>query len=148
LKDELREEPMRHLVAVPLLLAAGSVASTPPDAGSAAAPAVVSLRIESLTPTSLRVRVSAVPAGVWLDSATAEDARSELVLRTPAVLHVADPVQTVRVSVLGAGSVRLTFGGAASVAERRLAPWGRDITLTRDDTGRFRPIVRVHPLIP
>ncbi len=96
------------------------------------------LRIESLSPNEVRVKVasspwvpdsSRVPLGVWLDS----------------VVRVADLVIALDVTVLGTGAVLLYIKEGTSPEEQRVA-WGRDITLERGDNGHFHPIWKIHPL--
>jgi len=108
----------------------------------------VELRIESLTGQSLLVRVTSTPPGLWPDSTGATEAKEQVVLRTPALVNVADSVLLLRVSVVGAGAVRIQFGYGVSSEEQRVAPRGRDITLSRGVDGHFRPVWKVHPLIP
>jgi hypothetical protein len=92
------------------------------------------------------VRVSSKPAGIWVDSVALPEPAQQLVVRTPATLHVADSVRTLHVVVVGAGAVRLYFGEQPSAREQRRAAWGRDITLERGEDGHFRPMWKVHPL--
>jgi hypothetical protein len=112
------------------------------------------LRIESLSPNEVRVKVasspwvpdsSRVPLGVWLDSATSPEPQPQLLIRTPAVVRVADLVIALDVTVLGAGAVLLYIKEGTSPDEQRVA-WGRDITLERGDNGHFHPIWKIHSL--
>jgi hypothetical protein len=102
-------------------------------------PPPLALRIESLSRRPLFVHVTSKPPGLWPDPGSVLRPQEEVVLRTPAVVNVADSVHTLRVTVQGSGAVRIHFEGGA------LAPWGRDITLRRVD-GHFQPVWSVHPL--
>ena len=113
------------------------------------------LRIESLSQTEVWVKVasspwlgdsSRLPLGIWLDSTTSPEPRPQLLIRTPAVVHVADLVIALDVTVVGPGSVRLHFREGTSPKEQRLAPWGRDITLERGNDGHFHTSWKIHPL--
>ena len=115
--------------------------------GGAHAGLPVALHVESLSQRWLQVEVSSRPAGLRADSASSDSTRSKLVVRTPALVFIADSVREVRVIVLGAGAVRLRLEGGASQQERRLALWGRDVTLRRVE-GVFRPVTKVIPLEP
>jgi len=108
-------------------------------------PQSTGLKIESFGHSPLRVRVTSVPGGVWLDSMASSGAQVQLVVRTPALIQVADSVRTLDVSVLGPGAVRLAFTDST---QARAGLWGRDITLHRGGDGRFRPVFKVIPLYP
>jgi len=112
------------------------------------------LRIESLSENERWVKVASspwvpdsshLPLGVWLDSATSPEPRRELLVRTPAVVHVADLVLALHVTVVGAGAVRLHLRQGDAAQVQHAAPWGRDITLERGDDGHFHPIWKIHP---
>ena len=112
------------------------------------------LFIESLSQNDIWVRVasspwvpdsSRIPLGVLLDSATSPEPRRELLVRTPAVVHVADLVLALHVTVVGAGAVRLHLRQGDAAQVQHAAPWGRDITLERGDDGHFHPIWKIHP---
>ena len=137
-----------NLAALLAVLAAGSNTPRPTSDPTR-------LLIESLSQNDIWVRVasapwvpdsSRIPLGVWLDSATSPEPRQQLLVRTPAVVRVADLVLTLDVTVVGAGSVRLHVQQGTPPQEQPMAPWGRDITLQRGDDGRFRPIWKIHPL--
>src|SRR5438094_2035708 len=65
-----------------VILAAG------PGAGRSASSAVM-LRVESLSPHEVQVRVSSGPPGIWSDSARSAEPQAQIVARTPAALGVA-----------------------------------------------------------
>ena len=113
------------------------------------------LRIESLTQNQVWVKVASspwkadptgLPLGVWPDSATSPEPRQQLLLRTPAVVRVAELVIALDVTVLGYGAVRLHVTEGTPPQQQRVAPWGRDITLERWDDGHFHPIWKIHHL--
>jgi hypothetical protein len=105
-----------------------------------------SLRIESMSPRRLHVELTSTPPGLYVDSVTAGEAQSKVVIWTPAVVAVADSVRTLHVVVMGMGAVRLVFD-SMSPSPRRAAPlWGRDITLVRPPSGHFKPVPRAHLL--
>lgn len=111
-------------------------------------PDTIGLQIESLSRLPVRVEVLSSPPGVWLDSASSADPQAQLVVRTPALMRVADSVRRLDVMVLGPGAVRLGFVGADSAQKQTRAIWGRDITLRRGVDGQFRPVAKVIPLYP
>jgi hypothetical protein len=124
-----------------IMLAPGPVTKTSTSSA-------VALRIESLSQREVRVQVTSQPAGLWLDSASAAEPQLEIVARTPAALRVADSVRTLNVLVLEGGAVRLRFGEGAPLQDRRLAAWGRDITLTRGPDGHFHSVWKAQRLVP
>jgi hypothetical protein len=137
-----------NIAALLAVLAAGSNTTRPTSDPTR-------LLIESLSQHDVWVRVasspwlpdsSRIPLGVWLDSATSPEPSQQLLVRTPAVVRVADLVLTLEVKVVGAGSVRLHVRQGTPPQEQPMAPWGRDITLERGDDGHFRPIWKIHPL--
>lgn len=115
---------------------------------SSTIPSSIAFRIESLSQRDVRVHISSQPAGLWADSAIGGEPQSEIVARTPADLHVTDSVHTVHVLVLEGGAVRIRFGAGASLQDRRLRVWGRDITLTRGSDGHFHTVWKVQRLVP
>ena len=133
----------RHATAAALLLVLAPGPVTKISTSSA-----VALRIESLSQREVRVQVTAQPAGLWLDSTSAAQPQPEIVARTPAALRVADSVRTLNVLVLEGGAVRLRFGEGAALQDRRLAAWGRDITLTRGPDGHFHSVWKAQRLVP
>jgi hypothetical protein len=134
---------LAHGLWIGLCLAALDVPLLAPS--DAAHSPAVALRIESLTRQPVLVQVTSTPPGLWPGSGDVFGAQAEVLIRTPAVVNVADSVRFVRVTVRAFGAVRIHLEGGASPEERRLAPWGRDVTLSRID-GHFRPVWRVHPL--
>jgi hypothetical protein len=124
-----------------IMLAPGPVSK--PSISSA-----VALRIESLSQREVRVQLTSQPAGLWLDSASVVEPQLKIVARTPAALRVADSVRTLNVLVLEDGAVRLRFGEGAALQDRRLAAWGRDITLTRGPDGHFHSVWKAQRLVP
>ena len=133
----------RHATAAALLLVLAPGPVTKISTSSA-----VALRIESLSQREVRVQVTSQPAGLWLDSASVAEPQLEIVARTPAALRVADSVRTLNVLVLEGGAVRLRFGEGTAWQDRRLAAWGRDITLTRGPDGHFRSVWKAQRLVP
>jgi len=133
----------RHATAAALLLVLAPGPVTKISTSSA-----VALRIESLSQREVRVQVTAQPAGLWLDSTSAAQPQPEIVARTPAAMRVADSVRTLNVLVLEGGAVRLRFGEGAALQDRRLAAWGRDITLTRGPDGHFHSVWKAQRLVP
>jgi hypothetical protein len=103
------------------------------------------LRIESFSDRQLPVEIVSAPAGLWLDSASADSVTGSLRTVTPVALFIADSVQSLRVVVIGNGSVKLFFD---TLAVSRKGPiWGRDVRLRRVD-GRFQPTTQIIPLNP
>jgi hypothetical protein len=143
LRLDVEDDMTRNATAAALLimLAPGPVTKTSTSSA-------VALRIESLSQREVRVQVTSQPAGLWLDSASAAEPQLEIVARTPAALRVADSVRTLNVLVLEGGAVRLRFGEGAPLQDRRLAAWGRDITLTRGPDGHFHSVWKAQRLVP
>lgn len=111
----------------------------------------IRLEISAATMPRPSVIVTAMPKGIWVDSART-GVHGQLTVQTPVVIDVADSVRSLHVAVQGAGSVALSrldpkdaagWGGATP-----LAPVGRDITLRRSADGQFKPVVTVHPAGP
>jgi len=99
-----------------------------------------SLRIELLSryPRDVRVSLTGVRPVEPLDT----------ILKPSAVLQIADWVRGIHVVVTGFGSVRLILKDTMMPSQDSLVSEGRDITLSRDGTGRFRRIWTVQPLVP
>ena len=131
---------------VPILGALSAIAARG-GVGHLSVPSSSKVRIEALSPRPpLQVELSSAPAGLFLDSAGTGQPQVTVVIRTPALLAIADSVRTLHVVVLGTGAVRLSFD-STGVAPRHTAPiWGRDITLVRDTDGRFQSVPRAHPV--
>ena len=105
--------------------------------------AALRLRIQALTQNPLRVRVSMTAAG-------APRARrwSDTVVATPAVLPIADSIQSVHIVVRGLGSVRATLTDSEDPGKDLVVAEGRDLTLSRDARGRFYRAWTAQPLVP
>ena len=109
--------------------------------GSSGYQPALRLRIQALSQNSLQVRVTA---------SGAQGARrsSDTVVATPAVLPVADSIQSVRIVVSGFGSVRATLTASEDPGRDLLIAEGRDLTLSRDARGRYYRVWTAQPLVP
>jgi len=101
------------------------------------------LRIESLSryPINVRVILTSLLRRV-------PQQRLDTIVQPPAVLPIADSVYGIHITVIGFGSIRLTLTDAVTPSQDSLISEGRDITLSRDATGRFRRMWTVQPLLP
>ncbi|SRR6266481_6177670 len=114
-----------------------------PDAPAASFQAAYTLRIESLSQSPLKVRITTAdmaPEGrrvVQLDTVHAP----------PMSLPIPDLVGRVHVVVIGFASVRVTLTNSGVSADS-LVSLGRDITLARKANGRFERIWTAQPLVP
>ncbi len=101
------------------------------------------LRIAALSQNRLSVRVM-----------TASEAQqrsrkpAEVVVEPPAVLSVADSIQSIHVVVIGFGSVRATLTDSEMPGRDAIVAEGRDLTLARDARGRFYRAWTAQPLLP
>lgn len=91
---------------------------------------------------ALRLRIQALgqrPAQVRVIMTALQAPRtpSETVVETPAVLPIADSIQSVRIVVSGFGAVRATLTDSEKPGRDMLMAEGRDFTLSRDAQGRF-----------
>jgi hypothetical protein len=134
-------EPRTSRLALPILafavVASASLPSSPSSISS-------TLRIEAIGPPRLQVALTSTPAGLFLDSARADDVQHKLVVVTPRAVFVADSVRTLRVVVQGMAAVRLQFNSLPTHLQPAVPIWGRDVTLVRQPDGRFDPVVRAH----
>jgi len=101
------------------------------------------LRIQALSHNPFQVRVSMTASG-------ARRARrwSDTVVATPAVLPIADSIQSVRIVVSGFGTVRATLTDSEDPGRDLVVAEGRDLTLSRDARGRFYRAWTAQPLVP
>ena len=90
------------------------------------------LRIQGLSQDSLEVRVR-----MTASRAPQPQRWSETVTATPAVVSIADSIQGIHIIVRGVGSVRATLTDSENPGRNVLTAEGRDLTLSRDVTGRF-----------
>ena len=100
------------------------------------------LRIQALSEHVDQVRVSMTGSG-----APRPRSWSETVV-APAVVPIADSVQSIRIVVRGAGSIRATLTDSEDPGRDLLIAEGRDVTLSRDDRGRFYRDWRAQQLVP
>jgi len=101
------------------------------------------LRIQALGEDTLQVRVSMSAAKAhepprWADT----------VAQTPAVLSIADSVQSIHIVVSNSGSVRATITDGQDPAKNPVAAEGRDLTLSRDTRGRFHRGQTAQSIVP
>jgi hypothetical protein len=102
------------------------------------------LRIQALSENRLEVLVTMT---------TSEEQRrtrssSQAVFETPAVLPIADSIQSVHILVRGSGAVRATLTNSENPGKDLLVAEGRDITFSRDAQGRFYRDRAAQPLVP
>ena len=110
---------------------------------SAGSQPALRLRIQALSQRPAHVRVSMTASGAqrrqeWSDS----------VVETPAVVPIADSIQSVHIVVSGFGAVRATLTGSDNPGRDLLMAEGRDLTLSRDTQGRFYRAWTAQPLVP
>lgn len=91
------------------------------------------LRIQALSQDRSETRVSVTTSA---EQGSARR-RSQTVVETPAVLPIADSVQSIRILVRGVGAVRATLTDSENPGEDLLVVEGRDLMLSRDAQGRF-----------
>jgi hypothetical protein len=72
----------------------------------------------------------------------------EVVVEPPAVVSIADSIQSIRLVVIGFGSVRATLTDSEKPGRHEVVAEGRDLTLVRDARGRFYRAWTAQPLIP
>lgn len=101
------------------------------------------LRIQALGQHSLQVRVRMTASRPYQPQRW-----SDTVAATPAVLSIADSVQSVHMIVTGLGSVRATLTDSEDPGRDLLTAEGRDLTLSRDARGRFSRVRTPQPLVP
>ena len=101
------------------------------------------LRIAALSQNRLSVRVMTA-------SEVQKRARqpAEVVVEPPAVLSIADSIQSIRLVVIGVGSVRATLTDSEKPGRDEVVAEGRDLTLVRDARGRFYRAWTAQPLVP
>jgi hypothetical protein len=100
---------------------------------SAGSQPALRLRIQALGQRPAQVRVT-------LTAAEAQGPRrsSETVdVETPAVLPIADSIQSIHIVVSGFGAVRVTLTDSEKPGRDMLMAEGRDFNLSRDAQGRF-----------
>lgn len=100
------------------------------------------LRIQPLSEQAEQVRVN-------MTASAAPRARSwsEMVV-APAVVPIADSVQSIHIVVRGRGSIRATLTDSEDPGRNLLIAEGRDVTLSRDTQGRFYRDWRAQQLVP
>ena len=100
------------------------------------------LRIQALSEPADQVRVS-----MTASAAPRPRSWSETVV-APAVLPIADSVQSIHIVVRGPGSIRATLTDSEDPGRDLLTAEGRDVTLSRDARGRFYRDWRAQQLVP
>lgn len=110
--------------------------------------AAITLRVEPIERPLLPVEVVSTPPGSLSQLPSTDAPRSKLVLRAPVTVVITPSARTVTVKVVGPGAVRLHLEEGATAAERALKLWGRDVTLSRETDGEFRPVAKAIPLYP
>jgi hypothetical protein len=101
------------------------------------------LRIAPLGQNRLSVRVMTA-------SEVQKRARNpvEVVVEPPVVVSIADSIQSIRLVVIGFGSVRATLTDTEKPGRDEVVAEGRDLTLVRDARGRFYRAWTAQPLVP
>ena len=123
------------LTAVALVTGANSLGPGPEPA--------LRLRIAALNQNRLSVRVMTASE---MQKRTRQP--SEVVVEPPAVLSIADSIQSIHLVVIGLGSVRATLTDSEKPERDEVVAEGRDLTLVRDARGRFYRAWTAQPLIP
>jgi len=101
------------------------------------------LRIAALSQNRLSVRVMTASE---VQKRTRQAA--EVVVEPPAVLSIGDSIQSIRLVVIGVGSVRATLTDSEKPGRDEVVAEGRDLTLVRDAGGRFYRAWTAQPLVP
>jgi hypothetical protein len=101
------------------------------------------LRIEARGQNRLSVRVMTASEGQRRLRRSAE-----VLVEPPAVLPIADSIQSVHIVVTGFGSVRATLTDGTVPGKDLVIAEGRDLTLSRDARGRFYRAWTAQPLLP
>ncbi len=101
------------------------------------------LRIAALSQNRLSVRVMTASE---VQKRTRQPA--EVVVEPPAVLSIADSIQSIRLVVIGVGSVRATLTDSEKPGRDEVVAEGRDLTLVRDARGRFYRAWTAQALVP
>jgi hypothetical protein len=133
----MRLRPVLFLPAATVFLLAS------PDAPAASSQGAYTLRIESLSRSPLKVRITTAdiaPEGQRVPQ------RDTMVV-PPTSLPIPDPVGRVHVVVIGFAPVRVTLTNSSLPADS-LVSVGRDITLSRKANGGFERIWTAQPLVP
>ena len=125
-----------HLSLAALTLLAGATV------GAGRHPAL-RLRIEALSQNRLSVRVMTFSEAQKWARRPAEE-----VVEPPALLSIADSIQSIHVVVIGFGSVRATLTDSEMPGRDAIIAEGRDLTLSRDARGRFYRAWTTQPLLP
>ncbi len=123
------------LTALALVTGANSLGAGPEPA--------LRLRIAALSQNRLSVRVMTASE---VQKRTRQPA--EVVVEPPAVLSIADSIQSIRLVVIGVGSVRATLTDSEKPGRDEVVAEGRDLTLVRDARGRFYRAWTAQPLVP
>lgn len=105
--------------------------------------AALRLRIEALSQNRLSVRVMTFSQAQQWARRPAEE-----VVEPPALLSIADSIQSIHVVVIGFGSVRATLTDSEMPGRDAIVAEGRDLTLSRDARGRFYRAWTNQPLLP
>jgi len=101
------------------------------------------LRIAALSQNRLSVRVITASE---VQQRTRQPA--EVVVEPPAVLSIGDSIQSIRLVVIGVGSVHATLTDSEKPGRDEVVAEGRDLTLVRDARGRFYRAWTAQPLVP
>ena len=102
------------------------------------------LRIQALSQQQFEVGVAmTTSAEPWKPRST-----PSTTFETPAVLPIADSIQSIHILVRGFGSVRATLTNGDNPGLDLLVAEGRDLTLSRDAHGRFYRVWTAQPLVP
>jgi len=123
------------LTALALVTGANSLGAGPEPA--------LRLRIAALSQNRLSVRVMTASE---VQKRTRQPA--EVVVEPPAVLSIADSIQSIRLVVIGVGSVRATLTDSEKPGRDEVVAEGRDLTLVRDARGRFYRAWTAQALVP
>ena len=126
-----------HLSLAALTLLAGATSV------SAGRHPALRLRIEALSQKRLSVRVMTFSEAQKWARRPAEE-----VVEPPALLSIADSIQSIHVVVIGFGSVRATLTDSEMPGRDAIIAEGRDLTLSRDARGRFYRAWTTQPLLP
>jgi len=101
------------------------------------------LRVQALSQNQFEIRVTMTTSGQGRARSS-----SATVLETPAVLPIADSIQSVHILVRGVGSVRATLTDSENPGKDLLVAEGHDLTLSRDAQGRFSRDRTAQQLVP
>ena len=110
-------------------------------------PSTALMLIQSLSdyPHNARVvRVSSRPLGIWNDDESPTRVDSQLVVRLPAMIWIADSVEIVHIQVVGYNAVRVKIASRGDSVDF-VTGHGRDLTFNRGPDGQFSRAWTVQP---